>query len=437
MWINENHCCTANNNVITFELKVYASGPVYARFIYLDTRHSIPPASSINDFGQSATVGYLRGSSVVAPSNLMYSFNAGVIFDGLVVDLVDPPFNVAAAAAPSGVASGGVVKLTASVTGGFSSPLSVTADTTALGGAPGTTLFDDGTNGDVVSGDGTYSRDVLVTTTALGVRWIPVYVVDASPYQLNALIQVSVAPPNDECFAAALVNFGTNGPFSNEGATTSLPVDTGAGCTVSLGTNDVWFVYFSACTGPTTVATGCTGYDTVLGVYDNCGGTLLACNDNATGCGTGGSSATFTASAGGLYFIRVAAKTAGTFGTFNVNVSTGAYTFAFSSPLGAGSIQANVSNGTPFGAYIMALTLAPGVFPNGWLGGLDIPFGDFIAQATAGFPFTGGLDACGGAQIGPFPGLPSGLQLWGTSIDMPTLFGAVNKIAPAVTHVIP
>ena len=41
------------------------------------------------------------------------------------------------------------------------------------------------------------------------------------------------------------------------------------------------------------------------------------------------------------------------------------------------------------------------------------------------------------AVIGPYTGLPSGLQLWGTAVDMPYLFGPVTKIATATTFVIP
>jgi len=222
---------------------------------------------------------------------------------------------------------------------------------------------------------------------------------------------------------------GANGPFNNISATTSVGSTATCG---SGGFNDVWFTYFAACGGQTQVDTGCLGFDVVTSVWDACGGTQLACDDDGP-CGIGGSQVVFNATAGLTYMIRVGSYTNGASGSFNVTISGGALSFVFSSPLGPGSVQADVLNGTPFGAYIMALTLAPGAYPNGWLGGLDISIGDLIAQATAGFPFTGALGPCGEAQIGPFPGLPVGLQLWGTAVSMNALFGAVTGVAPATT----
>jgi subtilisin-like proprotein convertase family protein len=79
---------------------------------------------------------------------------------------------------PSGVGSytgtlnncdGTVAHLTVATTGGQfppSSGITVTADTTVLGGGAGATMYDDGTHGDITAGDGTFSLDVVVSSGA-------------------------------------------------------------------------------------------------------------------------------------------------------------------------------------------------------------------------------------------------------------------------------
>ncbi len=77
-----------------------------------------------------------------------------------------------AAVTPSSVNAGGSTLLTASGTVG----LTVTADLSNLGGSPNQPLYDDGSNGDVTAGDGTYSYTVAVpsgtapTTYSISVR---------------------------------------------------------------------------------------------------------------------------------------------------------------------------------------------------------------------------------------------------------------------------
>jgi hypothetical protein len=255
----------------------------------------------------------------------------------------------------------------------------------------------------------------------------------SSPFSLS----VTEPPANDECVAALPVSLGINGPFNNHNATNSSL--TGASCGAGGNKNDVWFYFLATCPGPHSISNGCAGaFDSVMSVYDACGGLEVACNDDTPGCGFGASTVTFTPTVGSAYLIRVASFTQGLTNVFNLTVSAGSgFALAFTAPLGPGSVQADFTGGAPSGGYVFALTLSQGLFPNGWLGGLDISLGELLLEIQTGFPFVGNLGPCGETTIGPFPGLPSGLQLFGGGISMNVLFGNVTAIAPAVSFTIP
>lgn len=249
-------------------------------------------------------------------------------------------------------------------------------------------------------------------------------------------LSIAAAPANDECASATPVVLGANGPFSNLGASNSA--QPAAICGLGGNKNDVWYSFTATCPGVHNVSTGCLGFDTVLSIYDACGGLELACNDDSAGCGIGGSTASFTPTVGNTYLFRVASYTQGSSGSFTLTVSAGgAFALTFTAPLGPGSVQADFTGGAPFGGYVFALTLTAGTFPNGWLGGLDITLGELFLEIQTGFPFIGSLGACGETTIGPFAGLPSGLPLYGGGFSMNYLFGNVTAIAPAVAFTIP
>lgn len=92
---------------------------------------------------------------------------------------------------------------------------------------------------------------------------------------------------------------------------------------------------------------------------------------------------------------------------------------AYTSPFGAGSVQVNLCAGPPNGGFFLAVTLNAGTFPNGWLYGIDISYNEIVNELTTGYPFLGGLDAAGAAQIGPFNSLPSGLVLYSVGFAGP------------------
>lgn len=122
-----------------------------------------------------------------------------------------------------------------------------------------------------------------------------------------------IVPANDNCVGATEVfNGATN--INNTGATDSTGIPGGA-CIFGGATNihkDVWYRYTATCTGTVTVdvcATTGTVTDTTLQVYSGTCGALVeaACDDDAcTGNPAGDRSrATFSATSGTQYFIRV------------------------------------------------------------------------------------------------------------------------------------
>jgi hypothetical protein len=114
-------------------------------------------------------------------------------------------------------------------------------------------------------------------------------------------VNVAFSSP-DECTGAIPVVDGPNGPFSNVGATTSVPASS-----CSSMNSDIWFVHQASCTGTLTVQTVSAGAgsltDTVMEAWDACGGAVLGCDDDG---GTGTMSLiTIPVTAGSLYYFRV------------------------------------------------------------------------------------------------------------------------------------
>jgi|GEM_PF-2125299 len=90
-------------------------------------------------------------------------------------------------------------------------------------------------------------------------------------------------PANDDCANALVVTNGTT-LFDTTDATDSGIL---AACSTSNEAKDVWFEYTATCTGSVTIDTeGSVAPfdDSVLQVFDACGGTVLACDDDG---GTG------------------------------------------------------------------------------------------------------------------------------------------------------
>lgn len=123
---------------------------------------------------------------------------------------------------------------------------------------------------------------------------------------------------NLQCTTAVVITEGTNTGFSNTSA--SEPDDAEASCRPNSN-HDVWFKFDATCSLELLVTTVGSSFtpsnDTVLSIYDACGGTELACDDDsAIGLL---SAATFNAVAGNTYYIRVAGFSNNT-GSITVNI---------------------------------------------------------------------------------------------------------------------
>lgn len=133
-----------------------------------------------------------------------------------------------------------------------------------------------------------------------------------------------VVPPNDDCFRARSLQVNSFETTSNARAALDPDLSScGAG-----DTRDVWFQIIPDATGTYEFLTcGASGpgvgpVDTVLALFDGCGGTEIACNDNSTGT-CGGSPALSRVAArldlGADYLLR-ASLSAGAEGAFVVGV---------------------------------------------------------------------------------------------------------------------
>ena len=87
-------------------------------------------------------------------------------------------------------------------------------------------------------------------------------------------------------------------------------------------------------------------------------------------------------------------------------------------------------------SYIIGVTLAQGLTPNGWFLGLDIPLAQLLAEFNGGYPFIGPLDAAGASTFGPIFA-PSGLQLWAVSTQWSPGFGNFLYSRGVTTYTIP
>lgn len=112
-------------------------------------------------------------------------------------------------------------------------------------------------------------------------------------------------PANDECSAATVAVVGAN-EFTNAGASGS----TATSCATI--NKDVWFSFTATGNESVTISLcaadgGSATFDTVVGVFDACGGAEIICNDDSCALQ---SSVTFTPTCGTTYYIGV-----GSFGT--------------------------------------------------------------------------------------------------------------------------
>jgi hypothetical protein len=111
-------------------------------------------------------------------------------------------------------------------------------------------------------------------------------------------------------------------------------------------------------------------------------------------------------------------------------------TTTWSSPSGPGSLKLEMCGGTFGGSYQILVTLNPGLYPAGWLLGIDITIPELMSQ-FGHVPFRGPLGPSGSATIGPFTGLPHGLTIYSVFLDYPPGASLPATIVPAFAYTIP
>ncbi|HAW95789.1 MAG TPA: hypothetical protein DCX60_05885 [Phycisphaerales bacterium] len=129
-------------------------------------------------------------------------------------------------------------------------------------------------------------------------------------YSLSVMGEVSTenAPLNDLCADAILISDGLH-DFSTFYASTDGPPDSPLACGdfgTAIGA-DIWFEYVSDVTGTVTVSLcDLANFDTRLEIRaDGCDGPMVACNDDAEGCGEYTSAVSFAAQCGERYSLRI------------------------------------------------------------------------------------------------------------------------------------
>jgi V8-like Glu-specific endopeptidase len=137
-------------------------------------------------------------------------------------------------------------------------------------------------------------------------------------FTLTSSVVSVAAPANDNCASAQAIGLG-----ATSGTNRCSTTDGTGTCGFNVGL-DVWYSFTPTCAGTYTFDTcGARTFDTVLGLWTGCGGTQIACVDDACGLG---SRITASLAAGTTYLVRVAGYNQQS-GTFDLNVTRGADTF--------------------------------------------------------------------------------------------------------------
>jgi hypothetical protein len=135
--------------------------------------------------------------------------------------------------------------------------------------------------------------------------------------QFNLTIAAApAAAANDSCSNAAVAVLGPNAFDLLEASHEFAP-----SCNASAA-RDVWFVFQAPAQGLYKFSTCGTTLNTVLSLYDACGGSEFGCNDNAgiTGCSNQSIIDNYGLSANALVYIRVGANNTGVTGVGNVTI---------------------------------------------------------------------------------------------------------------------
>jgi hypothetical protein len=241
----------------------------------------------------------------------------GITFMSFTVVVPAGPTITASSASPDPVGQGSSTLLSATVTPGPNGPAtSVTGDLSAFGLSM-TQAFSD----PELDGIWTYNLNVPGAQT-IGAYNVALTATDAMAATGSGFVgfNVIVPPPaNDMCSNAMVVSAGA-GAATGTNVTATTAGDPVPSCQTNYK-NGVWFDFTAGPSGGSYIfdTEGSSQTDTVLALYDACGGTQLACDDDT---GTGNLS-TLQVNLGAHQNIRIMIATWGgaTAGGYNLNIT--------------------------------------------------------------------------------------------------------------------
>ncbi len=124
-------------------------------------------------------------------------------------------------------------------------------------------------------------------------------------------IVLTPLPTNDDCANAIAIN-----EVTDLGFTTTAGVTTGGdnpGCGGGTNPLDIWYAYTPTATGLALFDLCGSNFNTRIALWDACGGTVLACNDdNGPGCTGTNASLEYNVSTGNTYYVQVGGNNAST-----------------------------------------------------------------------------------------------------------------------------
>lgn len=223
---------------------------------------------------------------------------------------IQPPLNPAGSgtATPNSGLAGASFVATVTVIGAANPPstgLEVTLDANPVGGG-NVTLLDNGNPPDAAAGDNIFTANVTTSIGASsGPYSLPFTVSDDQGRSGGGTIAYSIIPPpppNDDCGTAQPIGLGSTVFDSTSASNDGLIV-------CSASSRDVWFSYTATSNITLDIDTcnSTTTFDTVVAVFDGCGGTQLDCDDDS--CATPALSSLLedvAVSANSTIYIRVA-----------------------------------------------------------------------------------------------------------------------------------
>ncbi len=287
--------------------------------------------SSVNPSGATGTgtMNLIINDGVNPASTTPLTFPANTIGDvqfvQFTVSTATIPTGVGSAS-PNPVAQGASTTLNVTVTAAAGSSLdnisTVSCDIASLTGNPSPdtlVLTRDG-----VTANWTGVANVNAATTT-GSKTIPFSIIDSTigtPGSGSFSVSVIVPPPaNDQCANAIIVSTGAPAATGNNATATDIGDPSLPTACTTQSSKGVWYSFTAGSSGIATISTeGSTQADTVLAVFDACGGTQLACDDDS---GTGNLSLINLPVTSGQT-IQIMVRSWGTTavgGAFNLNIS--------------------------------------------------------------------------------------------------------------------